>query len=236
MQEEQEKMLTYAVLGVIGYAKANNKDIDFATAMQQTMQLDSNVMQEIASNQDLVKAGVRVMQQNEPEILSAISQPGGMAKVVQSMQQPQSAKHGAKLEYIKMLKGICPEGYELSYMAKGGTVCQVCKKAKQGTKVCKPKVKKHQYGGISEVVNNIRADVFKCGGKTKKMEEGGKPQEPKKVLYKDKEGNEYEYNDSTELKEHIALIKKFQQKKKLTPAENKRLGQLNGRQVSANFD
>lgn len=35
MQEEQEKMLTYAVLGVMGYAQANNKAVDFATAMQQ---------------------------------------------------------------------------------------------------------------------------------------------------------------------------------------------------------
>lgn len=155
MQEEQEKMLTYAVLGVMGYAQANNKAVDFATAMQQISQMDSKAVQEIASNQDLVKAGLQVMQQTDPETLRAISQPGGLSKILQSMQNPQAARYGAKLNYIRRLKGQCPEGYELSYMAKGGTVCPVCKKAKNGAKT-KKEIKKHAYGGVSELMNSIK--------------------------------------------------------------------------------
>lgn len=44
-------------------------------------------------------------------------------------QQIQSAKQGAKLNYVKELKGICPEGY----LAKGGK-CEPCE-AKKGKKM-----------------------------------------------------------------------------------------------------
>lgn len=245
MQEEQEKMLTYAVLGVMGYAQANNKAIDFATAMQQVSQMDSKAVQEIASNQDLVKAGMQVMQQTDPETLQTIAQPGGLTKIVQAMQNPQAARYGAKLNYIKRLKGQCPEGYELSYMAKGGTVCPICKKAKKGIKIEK-EVKKHANGGVSEIVNSIKTDIYCKGGKTKKYADGAEvkpttpqPQKKKKVVvYTDKEGNEYEYNDSSEIKEHQMLIKKYQRLGRRMPEkEHKRLAELNMKQtVSMNGD
>lgn len=38
----------------------------------------------------------------------------------------QSAKQGAKLEYISLLRGKCPEGQELVYFAKGGRICSAC--------------------------------------------------------------------------------------------------------------
>jgi hypothetical protein len=41
-------------------------------------------------------------------------------------QQTQKAQKGAKLEYLKTLKGQCPEGYELNFYKAGGKVCSKC--------------------------------------------------------------------------------------------------------------
>jgi hypothetical protein len=38
------------------------------------------------------------------------------------------AKLGTKLNYIRKIKGLCPEGEELVYMKEGGRVCPVCQK------------------------------------------------------------------------------------------------------------
>lgn len=59
----------------------------------------------------------------------------------QAMNQAQSAKQGAKLQYIKHLKGICSDDEELVYMKKGGTMCPICQKKKEGTKMQNPKKK-----------------------------------------------------------------------------------------------
>lgn len=54
---------------------------------------------------------------------------------VQTMQNgTQSAKNGAKLNYIKSLRGQCPEGFELGYFKEGGQICAKCveKREKMG--------------------------------------------------------------------------------------------------------
>lgn len=74
--------------------------------------------------------------------------------------QVELAKMGAKLNYIKALKGECPEGYE---MFKAGG-CMKCMKKKNG-----------------DTINLVKEDMKKCGGKVKKRvtkkvskkEEGG---------------------------------------------------------------
>jgi hypothetical protein len=45
---------------------------------------------------------------------------------MQKMQGGTMAKLGTKLEYIKKLKGVCPEGYEMSYYKVGGRICKTC--------------------------------------------------------------------------------------------------------------
>lgn len=77
----------------------------------------------------------------------------------QEMQQgggAQMARLGAKLNYIKSLKGGCPEGQELVYFKKGGRFCKECmdKKAKGG-KTNDP------------VADFKKARKEKCGGKAK---------------------------------------------------------------------
>jgi hypothetical protein len=48
-------------------------------------------------------------------------------------QQVRAAKFGAKLNYIKQLRGDCPEGYETAYYKAGGRLCKKCmKKAQEG--------------------------------------------------------------------------------------------------------
>ena len=79
-----------------------------------------------------------------------------MQKIQQIMQQVQSAKLGAALNYIKRIKGECPEGQELVYFKKGGSICKQCV-AKQNAKDEDP----------------VKAFKEKCGGKTKKVEKGG---------------------------------------------------------------
>lgn len=73
-------------------------------------------------------------------------------------QQVQAAKYGAKLNYIKSLRGQCPEGYEMKYFKSGGQLCKKCMKKQQESEGNKPQ-------------NPI--DEFKCGKKMKKKEQGG---------------------------------------------------------------
>lgn len=74
-------------------------------------------------------------------------------------QQAPAAKNGAKLNYLKQLKGKCPEGEELVYMKKGGLVCPVCQKKKleEGAKVNKTEFFK----------KDTKKPLDKCGGKMK---------------------------------------------------------------------
>ena len=81
--------------------------------------------------------------------------------VMQQMQgQAQMARMGAKLNYIKYLKGECPEGTELKYFKAGGQICKVCAKKIQQDK-CGKKIKKNCSGGVSKAVNGIKADMKK---------------------------------------------------------------------------
>lgn len=185
-EDQQEKMLTYATLGVIGYANANKKAMDFTTAVSQVMQLakeNPETLQEIASSKELIQSGVEILKQQEPKVLEMISKPGGMKKIIEQLsQKAPMAKQGTKLNYIKHLKGICPEGYEVVYMAKGGAAgCPVCKKAAKGTEVPeKVEKEKPATGGVSSTMNSIKADLMKCGGKKKVV----KNQNPAKPITK----------------------------------------------------
>lgn len=87
--------------------------------------------------------------------------------IKQELQALQKAKLGAKLNYIKNLKGSCLEGEELVYFQKGGKVCSKCeKKHKEAEKVNKP--------------SNNAIEEFKKGRRMKKCQEGGNIQQPVK--------------------------------------------------------
>ena len=103
-------------------------------------------------------------------------QAGQLAQVImQVMNQMQGgapqeqapiARNGAKLNYIKKLKGECPEGYEMSYFKAGGKVCKKCQKKVE--KDCGGKkmkacggLKFHKAGGVME---DIITEMFAKGG------------------------------------------------------------------------
>lgn len=100
--------------------------------------------------------------QTQEELDSAIQQMGeeGVQRAYQQFMQEiqqaqvQQAKFGAKLNYIKQLNGICPEGTEMQYYKVGGRLCKKC-------------MQKKQDGGYVEDTNPI--DAFKCGRKVKKQ-------------------------------------------------------------------
>lgn len=78
---------------------------------------------------------------------------------IMQQQQVQAAKFGAKLNYIKQLRGKCPDGYEMQYFKSGGQLCKKC-------------IKKQVMQEGGDIPQNP-IDAFKCGRKMKKKEQGG---------------------------------------------------------------
>lgn len=129
------------------------------------------------------KTGAKTQQ----ELEAAIQQLGdeglkqAYAEFMQLLQQQQvqAAKFGAKLNYIKSLKGQCPEGYEISYYKVGGTICKKCMKKAQETNHSDDPVEEFKCGRRMKKKRAEGGDITydKCGGKTKKKtkkkEEGG---------------------------------------------------------------
>lgn len=128
-----------------------------------------------AKNQQELEAAIQSMgeqglQQAYQEFMQLIQQ-----------QQVQAAKFGAKLNYIKSLRGQCPDGYEMQYFKSGGHLCKKCMKKLETEKDVKPK-------------NSI--DEFKCGRKMKKKEQGGSVEFDKcgKKMKKKAEGGDIDYD------------------------------------------
>ena len=146
------------------------------------------------NEQELQQAFIQFLAQKtgaktQQELEAAIQQLGeeglkqAYAEFMQLIQQQQvqAAKFGAKINYIKKLRGQCPDGYELQYYKSGGQLCKKCMKKqviqdggdlpqdpidqfKCGRKM---KKKKCEAGGT--------VDIDKCGAKMKKKkcENGG---------------------------------------------------------------
>ena len=72
----------------------------------------------------------------------------------------QSARMGAKLDYINQLNGKCPYGTHLVYYKQGGTVCKRC-----------------EADIHNEDNDPIKAFKQKCGGKVSRKELGGEMEE-----------------------------------------------------------
>lgn len=94
-----------------------------------------------------------------------------MGQFLQEMQSATKARFGAKLNYIRSLKGNAPEGMEVEYYKCGGQVKKKFVKAAGGEKV---------KDGKKEIADFKKKKA--CGGSKMKFEMGGEtPQKPKKV-------------------------------------------------------
>lgn len=91
--------------------------------------------------QDAQSQGIQIQSEQDLQAyVEQLGEDGIKAKYKEFMQKMQGgimARLGAKLEYYKKLKGVCPEGEELVYFKQGGRICKACQKAQKGTKVTK---------------------------------------------------------------------------------------------------
>lgn len=129
---------------------------------QQIAQLQKIIQAADQGNEQAVQYIQQVVSEDPNVIqpLTQIAQQMGANNVVAMLQNlTQSAKFGAKLNYIKRLNGICPEGYEMQLFKAGGRVCKKCMK----------KAKMEQGGTAPQSV----VDAYKCGRKMKKKRAGG---------------------------------------------------------------
>lgn len=128
---------------------------------------------------------------------------------------------GAKLNYIKGLKGQCPSGYEIKYYREGGRVCAKCEAIQKQAQTfqnpidafkCGRKMKKKSCGGkVKEAKCGSKVEMDKCGKKMKKKQEGGELEARRKgvaesnranmeriMAEKERIGNDYRSNVNRE--------------------------------------
>lgn len=98
---------------------------------QQVIQL---VQAAAAGDQKATQQIEQIMQAAQKGDQQAVQIAQIIQKVVEAMKQQSGikARLGAKLSYINKLKGICPEGTEKVYMAKGGCMCKKVAKNQNG--------------------------------------------------------------------------------------------------------
>jgi len=120
-----------------------------------------------------------------------------MGQFLQEMQQAPKARLGAKLNYVRSLRGLAPEGMEVEYYKCGGQVKKKFVKAAGGEKV---------KDGKKEIADFKKKKA--CGGSKMKFADGGKPKATKWTKEDDKKLLKYrlkgtknpaEKKDSTEV-------------------------------------
>ena len=106
--------------------------------MEEEQQIQQQIIQlvqaAIQGNQQAAQQIQQIMQAAQQGDQQAIQLAQMIQAIMEQMQQQQvrAAKFGAKLNYIKKLRGLCPEGQEMAYFKKGGQLCKKCV-AKQQT-------------------------------------------------------------------------------------------------------
>ena len=139
----------------------------------QVQQAIAQISQATGEQPETVIAALQNGKQNFKKVLQALQQ-GDVQTAKQLIQQlagKPMARLGAKLNYIRSLKGACPEGQEVKYFEKGGQVkCKCVDKAAGGEKV---------KDGKKEIADFKKKKA--CGGSKMKFQPGGKaPKQDKK--------------------------------------------------------
>ncbi|MCD8210853.1 MAG: hypothetical protein LUC37_04830 [Prevotella sp.] len=92
----------------------------------------------------------------------------GLQVMAQQQQQQgaqvQAAKFGAKLDYVKHLRGECPTGYEMQYFKAGGQLCKKCVKKQNGG---------NMKNKATTAIGEDAINEFRCGSKMRKHAVGG---------------------------------------------------------------
>ena len=136
-------------------------------------------------------------------------------KEAKKKKQATKAAHGAKLDYIKSLKHICPEGQELYYFKKGGNLECGCKgqKMEDGAKV-----KEAKCGSVAKFKKMKEGNVV-VNGSTKQLMLNAKSKEEAEIKARKerdrKSLEDYEkgtYNNSDNPPDSKAMSKEFVKK------------------------
>lgn len=118
--------------------------------------------------QDAAAQGVQLQSEQDLQAYAEqLGEEGIKAKYQEFMQKMQGgamARLGAKLEYYRKLKGVCPEGQELVFFKQGGRICKACQK--KADMVEKGKKMNPVEEFKSKRKSKIKSD--KCGSKMKK--------------------------------------------------------------------
>lgn len=118
--------------------------------------------------QDAQAQGIQIQSEQDLQAYAQqLGEDGIKAKYQEFMQKMQGgvmAKFGAKLQYYKKLKGVCPEGEELVYFKQGGRICKACQKAQTGSKVEEPEKKMNEVQKFKQKQNK-EIGKNKCGKK-----------------------------------------------------------------------
>lgn len=142
--DNQQEQLRQIGMKVLEAAKQGNEEA------KQIVNIATEALQD-QNKQQQIQQMMQSQDQNQSQQAAVIA--GTM--MVLSESQSQYARKGAKLQYLKRLKQMCPDGYEVSYYARGGSVVKGCKKCQKAKKA---------MGGTK--MSPI--EEFKCGGKKKK--------------------------------------------------------------------
>ena len=144
----------------INQLKGLNTKYNWGLKFQQGGQITMNEEQQMqqAFLQYLVKQTGAKSEQELEQVIQKLGEDGlkqAYAQFVQAMQQQQvqAAKFGAKLNYIKHLRGQCPEGMQMQYYKVGGRICKKC-------------MAMEQKGGKAEEEGDV-VEQFKKGRKKK---------------------------------------------------------------------
>lgn len=144
---------------------------------QQIVQLVQAAMQGDQQAQQQVQQIMQAAQQGDPQAQQIAQLIQQVAEQLQG-QQTQMMRFGAKLNYIKYLRGKCPEGYEMQYFKNGGKAgCKKCQKKEEGGDVianfkCGRKMKKKCEQGSSIEMNGKKMKKSKYGSKVEKAQRG----------------------------------------------------------------
>lgn len=137
--------------------------MDEQQLQQQIVQLVQAAMQGDQQATQQIQQIMQAAQQGDQQAAQIAQMIQVVAQQLQQ-QQVRAAKFGAKLNYIRQLKGNCPQGYEVEYFQQGGKPCKRCKQMKQaGGEVTTPMSVRDQF----------KVEAAKCGKKMKKKEVGG---------------------------------------------------------------
>lgn len=139
---------------------------------EQVKQVVSQISQMTGEQPETVMAAIQAGGEDFKQVLQALEQGDtqGAKQMIQqlaSQQEARIARRGAKLQYIKDLKGTCPDGTHLEYYKAGGRLCKKCMKNQDGGELEQEK----KGGVLSQYKNKVKKD---CGGaKMAKHQIGG---------------------------------------------------------------